>query len=107
MKSTLRCVNNHGLVYNALMFVCPGCVEMDGSSGLHMLPVNSDVKKPSWTWDGDLIRPSLTPSILTGEGKMVCPIHCSKCGHNRKFEDYLDFCRVCHVGDPCNGSMRR
>ncbi len=36
------------------------------------------------------------------EGKMVCPIHCSKCGHDRKFETYLGFCSTCGVGDPCS-----
>ncbi len=34
-------------------------------------------------------------------GKMVCPIHCSKCSHERKFEDYFDFCSECQFGDPC------
>ncbi len=34
-------------------------------------------------------------------GEMVCPIHCSKCGHERKFEDYFDFCSECQFGDPC------
>ncbi len=47
MKSMLRHVDDHGLQYNCLMFVCPGCIEMYGGSGLHMLPVNSDVKNPS------------------------------------------------------------
>lgn len=34
-------------------------------------------------------------------GEMVCPIHCSKCGHDRKFEDHLDYCSECGTGDPC------
>ncbi len=66
MKSILRMVNDHGLEYACLMFVCPGCIGVLGGSGLHMLPVNSKVKEPSWEWDGNLIRPTLSPSILTG-----------------------------------------
>jgi hypothetical protein len=34
-------------------------------------------------------------------GQMVCPVHCSKCGHDRTREDYLDFCSACRPGDPC------
>ena len=66
MKSIIRTINDHGIQYDALMFVCPGCESMKGSgSGLHMLPVNSKVKNPQWTWDGNLIKPTLSPSILT------------------------------------------
>ncbi len=72
MKSMLRHVDDHGLQYNCLMFVCPGCIEMYGGSGLHMLPVNSDVKNPQWEWDGNLILPTLNPSILTGKGGPDC-----------------------------------
>ncbi len=36
------------------------------------------------------------------KGKMVCPIHCSKCEHDRKFETYLGFCSTCGVGDSCS-----
>lgn len=56
--------------YDAIVFWCPGCeqptedgIEMQG--GLHMLPVNSAVKTPQWTWDGNLDAPTLSPSILT------------------------------------------
>lgn len=35
------------------------------------------------------------------EGKMVCPVHCSRCGHDRNKEDYLDFCNECTPGEPC------
>ncbi len=66
MKSMLSIVDDHGQQYNCLMFVCPGCIEMVGGSGVHMLPVNSKVINPQWEWDGNLIRPTLSPSILTG-----------------------------------------
>lgn len=66
MKVSLRTVDDHGVIYSALMFVCPGCLEAHhGSSGIHMLPVNSTEKSPSWDWDGNLEAPTLSPSILT------------------------------------------
>ena len=37
-------------------------------------------------------------------GQMVCPVHCSKCGHDRKHEDYLDYCTKCRPGDPCSAA---
>ncbi len=69
MKAQIRHINDHGLLYDALAFICPGCQLMHTQgSGLHLLPVNSTGKKPSWSWDGNLYRPTLTPSILTGKG---------------------------------------
>lgn len=65
MKAHLRTVDDHGVTYEALAFVCPGCVDASGGSGLHILPVNSSTKSPSWTWDGNLDAPTLSPSILT------------------------------------------
>lgn len=72
MKSMIRNIDDHGVHYQALMFVCPGCalawINGGRSSGLHMLPVNSPQKDPSWDWDGNLEKPTLSPSILTGKG---------------------------------------
>lgn len=70
----VRTIDDHGVVYTALMFVCPGCMEMEGGgTGLHILAVNTDARSPSWTWDGNLEAPTLTPSILTGRGSdRVC-----------------------------------
>ncbi len=68
MKAMIRHVDDHGLLYDAIAFICPGCVAMDGRTGLHLLPVNSTVKEPSWDWDGNLLKPTLSPSILTGKG---------------------------------------
>ena len=66
-KARLRTLNNRGVVYTALMFVCPGCAAggPEGYDGLHLLPVNTTNYKPSWDWDGNLERPTLSPSILT------------------------------------------
>lgn len=69
MKSVLRHVDDHGKKYDHLMFVCPGCVAggPEGYAGVHALPVNvtEDIGKPSWTWDGNLETPTLSPSILS------------------------------------------
>lgn len=66
MKAMLRSVDDHGVVYQALMFVCPGCETLDDhGTGLHMLPVNSPQKSPSWDFDGNLEAPTLSPSILS------------------------------------------
>lgn len=76
MKSQIRHVtdtqNNR---YDALAFLCPGCIELNGS-GLHMLPVNTTATTPSWHWDGNLELPTISPSILTRTGvdpnKNIC-----------------------------------
>lgn len=71
MKAQLRTIDDHGDTYEALVFWCPGCEAPpdpnDGhrSGGLHMLPVNTTLKSPSWDWDGNLEAPTLSPSILT------------------------------------------
>lgn len=67
MKTKLRTVNDGNITYDALMFVCPGCVAggSEGYDGVHMLAVNSEVKSPSWNWNGDLEKPTLSPSILS------------------------------------------
>lgn len=71
MKSELRTVDDHGTIYTALMFICPGCVLL-GFSGLHMLSVNSPQSQPSWGWDGNLEAPTLSPSILTRYNDHIC-----------------------------------
>ena len=58
------------LSYPGIMFICPGC-ELEGS-GVHILPVNNDVKAPSWDWNGDVEKPTLSPSILTKHDNFVC-----------------------------------
>lgn len=69
MKAMLRNIHDHGIDYQALLFVCPGCASVrKDSSGLHMLPVNTSLKSPSWDWDEDLENPTLSPSILSGKG---------------------------------------
>lgn len=70
VKSQLRTVNHLGITYPVLAFVCPGCKRAKHGSGLHMLPVNTQAKAPSWDWDGNLELPTISPSILTQGGPM-------------------------------------
>lgn len=73
MKSTLKLQVNNDLEYYVLMFVCPGCEKFGKGGGLHSLPVNTSKASPSWQWNGDLEKPTITPSILTRIGdSMVC-----------------------------------
>lgn len=66
MKAQLRTCHDGEVSYPTLAFVCPGCA-LNGSSGLHLLPVNTTVTSPSWDWDGNLEAPTISPSILTGK----------------------------------------
>lgn len=75
MKAMIRNILDHGVQYQALMFVCPGCDLSDGS-GLHILPVNTNKTKPAWTWNGNLEAPTVSPSILTKGGGKVLPYVC-------------------------------
>lgn len=70
MKSVLHTVESKGEFYEMLSFWCPGCEVIDKQgerqAGLHMLPVNcSPPDRASWTWDGNLEAPTLSPSILS------------------------------------------
>lgn len=76
MKTSLRTIRDetNGIRYEALMFACPGCASFrEHSDGLHMLPVNTNEKSPSWDWNGDREKPTLTPSIKTStHDGLVC-----------------------------------
>lgn len=67
----LRSINADGHIYQAIVVWCPGCeypAKDDGHpvGGLYMLPVGGDVDgRPEWDFDGNLDRPTLSPSILT------------------------------------------
>jgi len=75
---------SHGKdVYEAIKVWCPGCDTLKDStgsrsSGLHMLPISGDVNaRPTWEWNGDLVKVTLNPSILTKyrmeeKGEFVC-----------------------------------
>lgn len=66
MKARLHPVTDGDVRYQALTFVCPGCIEMLGGSGVHMLAVTpTGGKRPTWRFDGNLDAPTLEPSVLT------------------------------------------
>jgi hypothetical protein len=50
---------------------CPGC------GGFHFVNTNPEIKGPLWGFNGDLDKPTFTPSILTimpidGNDKRIC-----------------------------------
>lgn len=51
---------------NSLLFTCPGC------KGWHVVNVESDAR-PRWDWNGDVDRPTFSPSILVRTGRAVDP----------------------------------
>jgi len=63
MKSMIIQIDDYGLIYPCLVFICPGCAL--SSTGLHMLAVNTEVKKPAWQWNENTEYPTLSPSILS------------------------------------------
>jgi hypothetical protein len=72
MKSFLRNVEYGEKKYQALVFICPGCKDF-GHTGLHMLPINTTETNPAWDFDGNLEKPTVNPSILTGkDSDQVC-----------------------------------
>lgn len=83
----IRNISDHGIHYQALMFICPGC-----GNDLHMLPVNTDVKTPVWQWDGDLEAPTITPSILTQWGNETSGIHICHSFLTQGIFNYLSNC---------------
>ena len=79
-----------------LSFQCPGCGEE------HTVRINS-AERPSWTWNGDVERPTLTPSVLNRSGHYL-PDHQGEgcwCTYNEERreagESEAPFrCRQCH-----------
>lgn len=69
--AVLRRINDQGDIYEGLFVWCPGCQEIDADTGdkyggLHLLPVRGDKsKRPTWDWNGDCEKVTLSPSILT------------------------------------------
>lgn len=69
----VRGISRDGQHYEALVFWCPGCEfdteEHGKQGGAHMLPITGSGPgvgdQPSWTFNGDAERPTLSPSILS------------------------------------------
>jgi hypothetical protein len=50
---------------NEVAFDCPGCGE------IHVLPVGPAAdgrQRPTWSFNGDVVRPTFTPSVLATNG---------------------------------------
>jgi hypothetical protein len=58
MKVVLRNVEDHGDNYMHCYWWCPGCDQ------IHTWQIGS-AKGPNWEWNGDLEKPTVSPSILT------------------------------------------
>lgn len=73
-KSITKHCTEGDITYQALIFVCPGCIELESGrgSGLHLVPVNTKLKKPAWKWNKDREAPTLTPSLRTNNIRGVC-----------------------------------
>jgi hypothetical protein len=56
-----------GAAGDRLAFDCPGC------ETTHVCSVGTGADRPRWTWNGDLDRPTLQPSILIRTGRAVTP----------------------------------
>lgn len=88
----LRKVSHNEMTYDVLVFWCPGCERYrDGdpepAGGLHMLPISGDPsRRPTWTFDGNLKRPTLSPSILTKFTLAEIPFVCHSFLRNGVFE---------------------
>ncbi len=73
-------------------FQCPGCKET------HAIPT-APGQPHCWGFNGDVERPTFTPSILARTGHYLPgwkPPHCW-CNYNERFPDPVDYkCGVCH-----------
>jgi hypothetical protein len=73
MKAVLRRFSNADgeFLGTALMVWCPGCNARKGWGGLHQVGVSIDggpAYGETWTWDGNLEAPTLSPSIAVSSG---------------------------------------
>lgn len=88
---------------NQLMFWCPGCDQLHG------------VDITQWEWDGDLIAPTVNPSILTQGSVHMCPktyvhyelcedpLNCQQRAHVAVGNDQLGHMKP-HIAEPAYGN---
>ena len=76
----VRSVDDHGDHYKALLLWCPGCeYQHEGRKvgGLNHIPFTGDGKKrPTWTWNNDLVRVTIHPSLLVQYTRYDVPFVC-------------------------------
>ena len=76
--------NQKNVLGKAYWFMCPGC-EM-----AHKYEVRSDGKQPSWKFNGDMEKPTFTPSLLNTNPDFRCHLFikegriqfCGDCWHD-------------------------
>lgn len=62
---TAKLLSMGGSIY----FHCPGC------NALHPYRVSGEATGPMWTWNGDIERPTFTPSLLVNPGDPTSSCH--------------------------------
>ena len=100
--AVLRGCKDGDVSYDQLWFVCPGCKSHgESNSGLHALPVNGAeqgaTKRPFWGFDGNLEKPTLSPSILSRMEYAGKPFVCHSFLRNGVFE-FLSDCTHKYAG---------
>ncbi len=77
-------VNGH--LQELWMFFCPGC-----KCG-HLVRVRGDEAKvgPVWQWNGDVVKPTVSPSIL------ACPNQPERRCHSFVRDGLIEFLSDCH-----------
>ena len=87
LSAKLRSLDNDGL-----MFYCPGC------NMTHTVYHGSGTG-PKWTWNGDIDKPTFSPSVLVRVGHYI-PDRTKGdcwCDYNKEHPDDQDFkCLICH-----------
>ena len=63
MGAKVRIVTNTDGVYYGVEFRCPGCASAPGGDPTHVVTTPPHVGT-RWDWNGDMEKPTLTPSIL-------------------------------------------
>lgn len=63
MKVSLKRVEDHGDHYQLCYWWCPGCDQA------HVWRIGSSNGLANWDWNGDLEKPTVSPSILTHVSK--------------------------------------
>lgn len=91
LSKILRSVEGGGLV-----FMCPGCGDT------HQIHHGAGTG-PRWTWNGDAVRPTFSPSVLVRSGHYVpgrendgcwCTYNAEQEAKGEKVSDFK--CAVCH-----------
>lgn len=77
-----------------VLYHCPGC------KGGHAVDVRNDGGHPSWTFNGDVDRPTFTPSVLVTVGPMpTVPAGRPDAGKTHVCHSYVIDGRIQYLGD--------